>query len=145
MSWQFQTLPTPKKRSPNLFLLVNRTWYTFYIGKSQSGRMIPKLKTRAKTMRTKLKRVHEWAKKTCGKRSLKEIWKIFKAKLRGHIQYYGVSHNSPKVQEFLYRSTKIMFKWLNRRSQRKSFTWEKFGLFIKIDPLPKATVVHKLF
>lgn len=119
--------------------------FTFYIGKSQTGWMIPKLETKAKTMRTKLKRVNEWAKKISSERSLREIWKTFKAKLRGHIQYYGVSHNSKKVEEFLYRSTKIMFKWLNRRSQRRSFSWEKFDLFLKMNPLPKATIVHKLF
>jgi len=105
--------------------------FTFYIGKSQTGRMIPKLKTRAKTMRTKLKRVNEWAKEIKDWRLLKGIWTTFKAKLRGHIQYYGISHNSQKVQEFLFRSTRIMFKWLN--------------LFMRMNPLPRAIIVHKLF
>ena len=34
--------------------------FTFYLGKAQSGRIIPKLKTRAKTMRAKLKRINEF-------------------------------------------------------------------------------------
>jgi len=119
--------------------------FTFYLGKSQSGWIIPKLKTKAKAMRTKLKRVNEWAKQVRNKKPLKKIWKIFKAKLRGHVQYYGVSHNIEKVNTFLYRSTKIMFKWLNRRSQRKSFTWEKFQLFMISDPLPRSKIVHPLF
>jgi len=119
--------------------------FTFYCGKSQTGKVIPKLKTRAKTMKTKLKRVKEWAKQIRHERPMKEVWKIFKAKLRGHIQYYGVSHNSEKVNTFLYRATNIVFKWLNRRSQRKSFTWEKFQLFMRADPCPRAKIVHPLF
>ncbi|MEI6242464.1 MAG: group II intron reverse transcriptase/maturase [Chlamydiota bacterium] len=119
--------------------------FTFYWGKSQSGLVIPKLKTRAKTMQTKLKRANEWAKQIRNEKPLIEIWKTFKSKLRGHIQYYGVSHNIEKVNSFLNEVTKIMFKWLNRRSQRKSFTWEKFRLYMKADPLPKGKIIHKLF
>lgn len=119
--------------------------FTFYLGKAQSGRVIPKLKTRAKSMRTKLKRVNEWAKQVRNERPMKEIWQIFKAKLRGHIQYYGVSHNIEKVNTFLFMATRIIYKWSNRRSQRKSFNWEKFQLYKKSDPLPTGKVVHKLF
>jgi RNA-directed DNA polymerase len=119
--------------------------FTFYWGKSQAGRIIPKLKTRAKTMKTKLNRVTEWFKQIRNKMSLKEIWNIFKAKLRGHIQYYGVSHNIAQVNKFVQKALKIGFKWLNRRSQRKSFNWEKFNLFIKLNPLPTVKIVHRLF
>jgi RNA-directed DNA polymerase len=119
--------------------------FTIYWGKAQSGRIIPKLKTKAKAMRAKLKGINEWAKQVRNKIPLKEIWQTFKAKLRGHVQYYGVSHNVEKVSTFLYRSTWIMFKWLNRRSQRKSFTWEKFQLFMTSDPLPRGKIVHPLF
>jgi group II intron reverse transcriptase/maturase len=118
--------------------------FTFYWGKAQSGWIIPKLKTRAKTMRTKLKKVNEWAKQIRHEKPLKEIWQIFKAKLRGHIQYYGVSHNSEEVKTFLFKATEIVFKWLNRRSQRKSFVWEKFQLFMATNPLPTSKVVHPL-
>jgi RNA-directed DNA polymerase len=119
--------------------------FTFYCGKSQAGKVIPKLKTRAKTMKTKLKRVNEWVKQIRHERPMREVWKIFKAKMRGHIQYYGVSHNIEKVNTFLYRATNIIFKWLNRRSQRKSFNWEQFQLFMRTDPCPKGKIVHPLF
>ena len=119
--------------------------FTFYWGKSRAGGIIPKLKTRAKTMKAKLNKVTEWAKQVRNKMKLEEIWKIFQAKLRGHIQYYGVSHNTKNVSKFLNEATRILFKWLNRRSQRKSYNWEQFNLFIKRYPLPMAKVMHKLF
>ena len=119
--------------------------FTFYFGKSRAGYRIPKLKTRAKTINAKLKKVTEWFRKIRNKIPLKEIWRLFCAKLRGHIQYYGVSHNAQKVTEFLWRATRIAFKWLNRRSQRKSFTWEKFSKFMERNPLPQVKIVHRLF
>jgi RNA-directed DNA polymerase len=119
--------------------------FTFYWGKARTGRIIPKLKTRAKTMNTKLKRVSEWAKQVRNQKPLKEIWKTFKAKLRGHVQYYGVSYNFAQVHIFLTLAVRIIFKWLNRRSQRKSFDWGQFQLFLAKNPLPRAKVVHRLF
>jgi len=76
---------------------------------------------------------------------LKTIWSIFCNKIRGHIQYYGVSFNSRFVRNFQYQAIGLMFKWLNRRSQRKSFNWEKFNLFLKAFPPPKVKVCHGLF
>ena len=119
--------------------------FTFYLGKARTGLVVPKLKTRAKSMRMKLKRVNKWAKQNRNKMPLKEIGKAFRAKLRGHIQYYGISFNIEKVNTFLYMATMILFKWLNRRSQRKSFTWGKFKLYMKTNSLPKGKIVHKLF
>jgi len=119
--------------------------FTFYWGNSQTGRIIPKLRTRTKTMSTKLKKVNEWAKRVKNGVPLKEIWKTLKAKVRGHVQYYGVSHNSERVQLFLRRTERIMFKWLNRRSQMRSFTWEKYWMFVAANPLPRARIVHKMF
>ncbi len=74
-----------------------------------------------------------------------EIWKTFCSKLRGHVQYYGVSFNFKMVAKFLNEARKIIFKWLNRRSQRKSFDWNKFSRFVTKNPLPRAKIVHRLF
>lgn len=119
--------------------------FTFYWGNSKAGRIIPKLRTRAKTLRAKLKKVDKWIKEIRNTRSMKEIWKTLKVKMRGHIQYYGVSHNSERVKQFIHETTRIVFKWLNRRSQRKSFSWERFKMFMALDPLPEVRIVHKMF
>jgi RNA-directed DNA polymerase len=119
--------------------------FTFYFGKSRTGVTVPKLKTRAKSIKAKLNKVKIWFKENRNKMSLRKLWNIFSAKLRGHVQYYGVSHNLHYVEKFIYEATKIGFKWLNRRSQRKSFSWDKFNLFMEQNPLPQAKVVHRLF
>lgn len=119
--------------------------FCFYLGKSRNGVTIPKLKTSGKRFRSKLNRVAEWAKGIRNKAKLGNIWKTFCSKLRGHVQYYGVSFNDKMVENFLYEAKKIIFKWLNRRSQRKSFSWEKFSLYVEAHPLPTAKLVHRLF
>lgn len=96
-------------------------------------------------MNTKLNRVTAWIKEVRNKYKLKEIWKMLILKLEGHIQYYGVSDNLRSVTTFLYHAKCIVFKWLNCRSQRKSFSWEKFDLFVETNPLPKVRVCHKLY
>lgn len=119
--------------------------FRFYLGKSRKGMTIPKLKTSGKRFRSKLNNVTAWAKEVRNRKPLGEIWKTFCAKLRGHVQYYGVSHNSKMVKTFLAKAKMIIFKWLNRRSQRKSFSLEKFTLFMERNQPPKAQIIHRMF
>ncbi len=119
--------------------------FTFYLGRTKTKVIIPKLKTKKKSFRAKLKRVKEWIMDVKDKYDLCKIWDIFYIKIRGHIQYYGVSFNYREVQNFIYEAIKIVFKGLNRRSQRKSFSWDQFNLFMKKYPPPQAKIVVRLF
>lgn len=119
--------------------------FTFYLGRSKRGFVITKLKTSGKRMRAKLKALNEWARENRNAQPTKVLWGIFCAKVRGHIQYYAVSHNLRYVQNYIESAKRTLFKWLNRRSQRKSFNWDRFTLFIKRYPLPVARVKHALF
>lgn len=119
--------------------------FTFYWGRSRNGKAIPKLKSSGKRLRSKLQKVNIWAKKIRNVCKLRDIWKLFRLKLVGHIRYFGVSFNIQGIKKFLHRSVRILFKWLNRRSQHKSFTWEAFEKFIKMNPLPEAKIWHKLY
>lgn len=119
--------------------------FTFYWGYSRKGAVIPKLKTEGKRLRAKLKRVNAWAREIRNRHPLLHIWKTFCAKLRGHIRYYGVSFNSTAVWQFVWQAVRILFRWLNRRSQRTSFTWERFLQFLQSHPHPAVKVHHSLF
>jgi len=119
--------------------------FTFYWGKTRKGHPIPKLKTAKKRMRSKLTKMKTWVKSVINKYKLKVIWDVLKLKIEGHIQYYGVSFNINGVGKYIYLTNLMMFKWLNRRSQKKSLDWEKFERFMKANPLPKARICHTLF
>jgi hypothetical protein len=118
--------------------------FTFYLGRSRNGNIIPKLKTIGKRFRTKLKRVNEWARDIRNRLKLQDIWMRFCSKLQGHINYYGVTHNIERVGSFIYQAKKIIFKWLNRRSQKKSFNWGTFQKYLEKYPLPEAKIHHQL-
>ncbi|MBF0315843.1 MAG: hypothetical protein HQK52_20645 [Oligoflexia bacterium] len=119
--------------------------FTFFIGKSRNGQDIRKLKTSSKRFKSKLKKVEDWCQAMRHRGNLKSLWKIFRAKLRGHIQYYAVSFNGHEVSSFCYESTRVFFKWMNRRSQKRSFDWKEFTRFMERYPLPEVTIKHKLF
>ena len=119
---------------------------TFYMGKSRKGRYIVKVKTSGTRLRAKLKKVNVWARSIRNKLPLKQLMKVASSKLRGHIQYYGVSHNSAKISSFIQGVKRILFRWLNRRSQRKSFSsWKEFQKFLDSIEFPKAKRYHSLF
>jgi RNA-directed DNA polymerase len=119
--------------------------FTFYLGRAKGGYTVPKLRTDGKRMRSKLVKVTDWIKEIRNRNPLKEIWGIFCAKLRGHIRYYGVSFNMKGIRLFLHKAKRIIFKWLNRRSQKKSFNWSKFQLYVDKHPLPQAKIYVRLF
>ena len=119
--------------------------FTFYLGRSTTGVLIPKVKTSKKRLRSKLKGLTEWIKASKDREKMKVLWKTFASKVRGHFQYYGVSHNIQGIKQFLHEAVRIMFKWLNRRSQRKSFDWERYRQFIANNMLPRPQIHHKIF
>ncbi|WP_233641029.1 hypothetical protein [Wolbachia endosymbiont of Drosophila innubila] len=47
--------------------------------------------------------------------------------------------------QFYRPVTKLAFKWINRRSQKKSMDWEQFIHYLKVNPLPKPKVYVSLY
>ena len=66
-------------------------------------------------------------------------------KVAGHIRYFGVSTNMEQVEKFAHAVKGIVFKWLNRRSQRHSYTWKQFHAYVEFAGFPKAKIHHNLF
>ncbi len=67
--------------------------FTFYIKKSREGRVYVAVKTSSKRFSAKLKKVSFWCRQNKDKHRLLALWKIFDVKLKGHVQYYGVTLN----------------------------------------------------
>ncbi len=116
---------------------------THYVGKSRTGRFVVGRKTDAKRMCKKLKQLSERLRRlrSEGGRAMLDY---VRRHLQGHIQYYGVSGNSRSVSSYVYLATGQLFKWLNRRSQRRSLNWKRFGEVIR-PLLPTARIVHNLY
>jgi len=101
-------------------------------------------KTAKKKQRKKLTEMNLWIKQNRHLR-LKDLIGMLNSKLRGHYQYYGVTGNSGCIADFLFETQKMLFKWLNRRSQRKSYNWVGFNDLLKLFPLARPKIYVKLF
>jgi RNA-directed DNA polymerase len=120
--------------------------FTFYISKALRGGFTTiKVKTSKKTLRTKLANVKLWLQNNRFAGGLRDVWLEFCRKLKGHIAYFGVTSNSQSVAKFLWKSRRLFFKWMNRRSQRRSFNWEKFTIFEKQYPMPSVKIHHRIY
>ena len=119
--------------------------FTHYCDKSRKGRFKVGRKTSQKKFRAKCKEMNNWLGDIRNCVKTKEWWPILQAKLRGHYQYYGVSGNMRSLNHFYALTICMVFKWLNRRSQRKSFGWGIFYKYLEHYPLPKPKIVHNLY
>ncbi|HEY9897313.1 MAG TPA: group II intron maturase-specific domain-containing protein [Candidatus Sericytochromatia bacterium] len=55
-------------------------------------------------------------------RKLPQLWQAIGSKMRGHFNYFRVTDNGQALFQFERAVHHLLFKWLNRRSQRRSFT-----------------------
>nr|WP_305793241.1 group II intron reverse transcriptase/maturase [Sedimenticola hydrogenitrophicus] len=117
--------------------------FTHYVGRSRKGRFVVGRQTDGKRKRKKLKALSARLRAMRGKGG-KAMIAFLRRHLQGHIQYYGVSGNSRGVASYVYFATHYLYKWLNRRSQRRSLTWKHFGEIIR-PLLPLARIVHDLY
>jgi hypothetical protein len=92
-------------------------------GKDRKGNAHLKRRTARKQLRSALKRFTAWCQAHRHLR-LPVLFQRLHAKLRGDYNYYGVHGNAASRQEFFNKAIRILLKWLNRRSQRHSYTWQ---------------------
>ncbi|PGM59834.1 reverse transcriptase domain-containing protein, partial [Bacillus sp. AFS053548] len=118
--------------------------FTHYCGKSKQGKFRVKRKSSSKKVQSKLKESKEWLKKNRNN-NIHIIMDRFKRSLIGYFNYYCITDNIPSVNIFKVKIENLIFKWLNRRSQRKSFKWEKYRLFLSKYPLPSPRVKVNIY
>ena len=74
---------------------------------------------------------------------VREIFRELNAKLRGYYNYYGIIGNYASLREFFYHVKRILLKWLNRRSERKSYNWDGFNELMKHFGLLKPRIMEQ--
>jgi hypothetical protein len=116
------------KKKPGTFDFLG---FTHYCSTSKAGKFRVKRKTSRKKLKEKKKQFTQWMKR---KRHIDpvELIKIIRVRLIGHYRYYGITDNINSLKCFLHSINRILFKWWNRRSQKKSLNWEKFNKFLTL-------------
>lgn len=131
-----------QNRRPNTFDFLG---FTHYCGKTRRGKFKLGRKTSRKKFTAKCGELNKWLKAIRNVQETKEWWKTLRAKLRGHYQYYGVSENYASIRQFYRLALRMVRKWLNRRSQKKTMNWEKFNQYLRCYPLPKPSIKHSFY
>ena len=119
--------------------------FTHYCNQSRNGKFRVKRKTEAKKFKSKIKAFKVWIKSIRSFVPLPDIFSRVRIKLLGHYAYYGITDNSKMIGNYYDIVIRLLFKWLNRRSQRRSFTYDKFKRYLKHNPLPLPRIYVSIF
>lgn len=116
--------------------------FEFRWGKDRAGTPRVKRRTSRKKLRNSLQQFTEWCKVKC-RDGLKDLFRELNAKLRGYYNYYGVNGNYASLQQFFDQALRILFKWLNRRSQRRSYNWTGFRELLRDSQVERPHIVGR--
>ena len=100
--------------------------FTHYCGKTRAGYFKVKRRTSRKKLGQSLRNFSDGAEKARRVLGKGEMLRQARAREIGHLNYYAITDNSERCSFYVYRVKHILFKWLNRKSQRKAYTWESF-------------------
>lgn len=110
-------------RKPQEFTFLG---FTHYCGKTRNGYFKVKRRTSRKKFGLSLGRFTDWARSSRNKLSKGQMLGRAVIRVRGHLNYYAITDNSGKCRSYVYHARRILFKWINRKSQRPSYTWQGF-------------------
>lgn len=118
--------------------------FTHYCSKSKLGKFRVKRKTSGKRFKAKLKIFAEWLTHSMHT-EIGALVKQINVKLIGHFRYYGVTDNRGGISAFRHHIRRKLFEVLNRRSQKKSLTWEGFAKLEERFPLASARIYGNMY
>jgi RNA-directed DNA polymerase len=115
--------------------------FEFRWGLSRQNKPLVKMRTAKAKFRLALAAMKAWIRKERCQLGTAAIMEKLRAKLQGHFNYYGVSGNYDTLQSFYYETCRIVFKWLNRRSQKKSCNWQGFREMLDYFRIPRPRII----
>lgn len=129
--------PTGPGKSSFNFLGFEYRW-----GKDRTGKPHVEKRTARKNLRNSLTRFKLWLKENRHRR-LPDMLCLLNAKLTGYFNHFGVHGNIQSLEFFYYQVIRQIWKYLNRRSQRKSYNWEGFKQLLAQFAVVKPHIVYR--
>lgn len=118
---------------------------THYCTKTRDGRFMVRVKTSRKRMNRSIGSMQVWLKQVRNVLSIDKIWPTIVSKLNGHYNYYGVSGNFESIQRYYRKTVSMTYKWMNRRSQKKTWNWDGFYRYLDAHPFPKPKLTYAIY
>jgi len=133
-----------KEGKPETFTFLG---FTHYCSQSRNGKFRVKRKTSKKKFNKKVKEMDREIRDRliiCGF-PVPEVIKWLNQVLVGYFHYYGITDNIMMLYRFMRRIEELLFKWLNRRSQKRSFRWKNFNDLLKDFPLIRPKIYVSVY
>lgn len=130
-----------KKKDGNRFCFLG---FEFYWDKDLNGKDNLKRRTDPKKLKTSLKNFKIWCRESRNFR-LRKLFCLLNSKLRGYYNYYGLIGNYDRMSKFFFHAMRTLYKWLNRRSQRRSFNWNQFKEVLDFYQIERPRITEQKF
>ena len=118
--------------------------FTHYCSISRNGKFRVKRKTSRKKFRKKCKEIYTLLKEM-RHWDVKLIVEKLNRMLVGYNHYYGITDNIRSLERFRRRVERMLFYWLNRRSQKSSYTWEGYRELLKVFPITQPRIYVSIY
>ena len=115
--------------------------FTHYWARSRTGYWVVKLKTATDRFTRAVRSIDHWCRDNRHLPIDQQHQKL-NEKLLGHYAYYGVTGNSGALTRFLHEVGACWRRWLTRRNNIRSMTWEKFLAILRRYPLAPVRTVR---
>ncbi|WP_397601839.1 group II intron reverse transcriptase/maturase [Silvanigrella sp.] len=123
------------------FLGFLHVWGKSFSRKTNSSFWRVKRKTCPLRFRAKIKLISEHFNKNMHR---KDFFDYAKRIVNGYLEYFAINDNRKRITQFVEVVKSLMFKCLNRRSQKRSFNWKQFSEVLKRVDFPKPLIRHSL-
>jgi RNA-directed DNA polymerase len=115
--------------------------FTHFWARSRRGYWVIQRRTASDRFSRAVRTANEWCRRH-RHLPIRQQHVMLCRKLQGHFSYYGITGNSRALDRFRYVVRRVWRKWLDRRSQGRAMTWDRFARFLDRYPLPPPRPVH---
>ncbi len=116
--------------------------FTHYCSTARGGWFRVKRKTSKKKFAKKCRELNKTI-RDMRTWKLEKIFRKLNQILIGYYHYYGITDNGRCLYSMKHRIERMLFYWLNRRSEKRSYTWESFHNVLRWFPLAEPKIyVH---
>jgi len=115
--------------------------FEFRWGLSRTGKPLVMMRTSKKKFRAALAAILSWIKKDRSRLGTAALLIKLSQKLQGHCNYYGVRGNYAMLYKFYRQACLVVFKWLNRRTQKKSCNWTGYKEMLSYFNVPRPRII----
>jgi hypothetical protein len=114
----------------------------YFERRSRKGKFLLGRKPARSRMSRAIRSIRVWLQKAVYLDTPQQVVKRMNRKLEGHYRHFGVGGNYESLHKLWYEAQRLLFKEINRRSQKRTYNWEQFSRFLKYNPLATPKIHH---